>query len=229
LFALLFSAACDSTATVPQADTQTELNASVAVSSFKPPIAEASAAMPGPLGKIGVPRSDFVRLLIQARAFTVPRLNQSVVCDTCLCACTARRGNTTYRHEHAGTNARTIELYSPAFALQSLISLGYNESARSVETESGVVLQSDAVSQFRALILRGAWAEAHAMLAGGRRTPRTTPPPQTIEQNNTRVRTHMRAHCSAHSHNRQLCHCVVDGGASQLALGAAHAHDSAYG
>ncbi len=223
---------------MPQADTQTELNASVAVSSFKPPIAEASAAMPGPLGKIGVPRSDFVRLLIQARAFThvltsaqsEPRLNQSVICKTYLCACTARRGNTTYRHEHAGTSARTIELYSFAFALQSLISLGYNESARSVETESGVVLQSDAVSQFRALILRGAWAEAHAMLAGGRRTPRTTPPPQTIdEQNNTRVRTHVRAHCSAHSHNRQLCHCAVDGGASQLALGAAHAHDSAYG
>jgi hypothetical protein len=50
--------------------------------------------------------------------------------------------------------------------VQSLISLGYTDSARSVETESGVVLQSDAVSQFRALILRGAWAEAHAMLSG---------------------------------------------------------------
>jgi hypothetical protein len=54
-----------------QADTQTELNGSAAQTSLSAKISEASSQMPGPLGKLGVPRSDFVRLLIQASGLCI--------------------------------------------------------------------------------------------------------------------------------------------------------------
>ncbi|KAG1041392.1 hypothetical protein G6F25_004011 [Rhizopus arrhizus] len=48
--------------------------------------------------------------------------------------------------------------------MQSLIDLGYQETASALQTESGISLESDIVSYFRSSILKGDWALAETLL-----------------------------------------------------------------